>query len=88
MDVAQTKLRNVGGLCFYNLTREHQLGARCSGVRKATWCAKETLFNDATKCLIADRRVRTRIVRKVLFHGIRLRSLANSKCRLTHQFGI
>jgi hypothetical protein len=46
------------------------------------------LFNDATKCLIADRRVRTRIVRKVLFHGIRLRSLANSKCRLTHQFGI
>jgi len=86
--VAQTKLGNAGGLSFYNLAREHQLGARCSGVRKATRCAKESLFNDATKCSIANRRVRTRIVRIVLFHGMRLRSLADSKCRLTHQFGI
>jgi hypothetical protein len=89
---AQAELRNSVRLSFYDLAREYQLGARCPGVRKTAWGAKEPLFDDATKRSIADRRIRTRIVHNVRLHALvsnalspmRLHSLFHAECRLHH----
>jgi hypothetical protein len=56
------ELRNSCGLSFYNLAREYQLGARCSGMGKSPWRAKEALFDNVAKGAIANRSVGPRIV--------------------------
>ena len=88
----RNELSNSVCLGFDDLTREYQLGARRASVRKTAWGAKKSMFDDATKGLIADRRVRTRIDHNVRLHALvsnavsrmRLRSLAGVECRLRH----
>lgn len=68
----QIQLRNPGGLSPDKLACKYQLGARRAGISKSTRCAKEALFNDNSKCLIANRRVGARIVRKIRFHDLEI----------------
>jgi hypothetical protein len=89
---ASVELRNSARLCFYDFSREHQLGARCPGSRKTAWRTKKPLLDDATECSVANRRIRARNVRDLRRHALvsnamgceRLHALSKVECRLRH----
>jgi hypothetical protein len=63
------QLRNTGRLSRDECAGENQLCARRARIRETAPCAKESLFDDGAKDSIANRRVRSRIIRALELHG-------------------
>lgn len=66
------ELRDPGRLSLDECAREDQLSAGRARIGKTSRCAKESLFDDAAKDSITNRRVDTRVVRALEFHGQQL----------------